>query len=122
MGDVCDGCTDTDGDGFGNPGFPANTCLDDNCPNDANPNQEDADDDGFGDVCDNCPTVHNPDQTDSDGDGVGDACEQPGVPVGGIVVPVNKLELIVSWLGLAVLTVIGVVGRTLLLGVRKGKP
>jgi len=30
MGDSCDLCTDTDGDGFGNPGFPANTCPLDN--------------------------------------------------------------------------------------------
>jgi hypothetical protein len=32
VGDDCDTCTDTDGDGYGNPGFPANTCSDDNCP------------------------------------------------------------------------------------------
>ena len=51
-GDVCDNCTDTDGDGYGNPGFPANTCAEDNCPEN-----------------------YNPDQTDSDGDDKGDACE-----------------------------------------------
>jgi hypothetical protein len=73
---------DTDGDGV----------LDgvDNCPNDANPGQEDADGDGIGDVCDlltdsdgdgvadatdNCPTTPNADQLDTDGDGVGDACD-----------------------------------------------
>jgi len=50
-----------------------------------------------------------------------DACYLPR-RVHVTIVPVNKLELIASWLGLAVLTVIGVVGRTLLLGVRKGKP
>ncbi len=33
-GDACDPCTDTDGDGFGNPGYPANTCPVDGCPND----------------------------------------------------------------------------------------
>jgi hypothetical protein len=33
IGDVCDNCTDTDGDGFGNPGFGYNTCPLDNCPN-----------------------------------------------------------------------------------------
>jgi hypothetical protein len=32
LGDACDNCTDTDGDGYGNPGFPANTCDEDNCP------------------------------------------------------------------------------------------
>lgn len=53
--DTCDDCTtgafdlsndgvDTDGDGACDAG--------DNCPVDANPNQEDSDDDGFGDVCD----------------------------------------------------------------------
>lgn len=52
IGDVCDECTDSDGDGYGNPGFAANTC-----PND------------------NCPWVFNPDQADGDGDGIGDLCE-----------------------------------------------
>jgi PKD repeat protein len=52
IGDVCDDCTDTDGDGYGNPGFPVNTCPDDNCPDDYNPGQEDHDGDGIGDVCD----------------------------------------------------------------------
>jgi len=51
-GDACDDCTDSDGDGYGDPGYPLNVCPDDNCP-----------------------SVHNPDQTDSDFDGVGDACE-----------------------------------------------
>ncbi|UCG60426.1 MAG: immune inhibitor A [Candidatus Zixiibacteriota bacterium] len=46
-------CFDTDGDGFGDPDHPENTCPDDNCP-----------------------YVWNPDQTDSDGDGIGDACEE----------------------------------------------
>ena len=32
-GDVCDSCTDTDGDGYGNTGFLTNTCPDDSCPN-----------------------------------------------------------------------------------------
>jgi len=52
IGDVCDECTDTDDDGYGNPGY-ANTSCDE----------------------DNCPIIYNPDQTDTDGDGVGDACD-----------------------------------------------
>jgi PKD repeat protein len=38
-GDVCDTCTDTDGDGYGDPGYPANTCPEDNCPATSNPDQ-----------------------------------------------------------------------------------
>jgi hypothetical protein len=52
IGDVCDDCTDTDGDGFGNPGYAANTCPDDNCPDTYNPAQTDTDGDGIGDACD----------------------------------------------------------------------
>ncbi|MBI5192546.1 MAG: VCBS repeat-containing protein, partial [Nitrospirae bacterium] len=91
------GCTDTDGDGFGNPGYPANTCPTDNCPDMYNLDQHDTDNDGIGDACDtcmdtdgdgfgdpgfpgntcqtdNCPDISNPDQADVNNDGVGDAC------------------------------------------------
>jgi len=72
---ACDG----DGDGVPDP--------DDNCPGVANPDQEDSNTDGVGDLCDqdgdgvrdavdNCPDDFNPDQEDSDGDGIGDACEE----------------------------------------------
>jgi len=61
---------------------------DDNCPNDSNPNQEDLDRDGIGDVCDtdidgdgvdnsidNCRNDSNPSQNDEDLNGKGDACD-----------------------------------------------
>ena len=71
---------DTDGDGITN--------STDNCPNSANRNQLDFDNDGAGDACDsdkdgdsienvqdNCPSVPNVRQADVDSDGVGDACD-----------------------------------------------
>jgi uncharacterized delta-60 repeat protein len=75
VGNVCDTCTDTDGDGYGNPGYPANTCTLDNCPSVSNPGQEDTDSDGLGNVCDNCPSVSNPGQEDTDSDGLGNVCD-----------------------------------------------
>ncbi|MDH4158360.1 MAG: SBBP repeat-containing protein [candidate division Zixibacteria bacterium] len=98
IGDDCDDCTDTDSDGFGNPGYPANTCPEDNCPDFYNPGQEDTDADAVGDNCDtctdtdgdgygnpgfpfntcpedNCPGVFNDSQADPDGDGLGDECD-----------------------------------------------
>jgi hypothetical protein len=72
---------DEDRDGFG--------LNADNCVTTANPLQENADHDDFGDVCDddddndfvsdgldNCPIDHNPDQSNSDNDAQGgDACD-----------------------------------------------
>ncbi len=75
LGDACDPCTDSDGDGFGDPGFRGNTCPVDHCPATANANNADTDGDGRGDVCDNCPTAVNPGQEDVDHDGIGDVCD-----------------------------------------------
>lgn len=52
VGDSCDVCTDTDDDGYGNPGFLKNTCDLDNCPTIFNPGQDDFDGDLIGDACD----------------------------------------------------------------------
>ena len=68
-------CVDSDGDGFGDPGYTFTTCAEDNCPGAANPEQLDPDFDGVGTACDNCPDTYNPEQLDSDGDTIGDACE-----------------------------------------------
>ncbi|MBU1318362.1 MAG: thrombospondin type 3 repeat-containing protein [candidate division Zixibacteria bacterium] len=69
-------CIDSDGDGFGDPGYPQNQCPDDNCPSDYNPSQQNSDADAYGDVCDNCPTITNPGQEDADGDGIGNVCDE----------------------------------------------
>jgi len=76
IGDVCDECTDTDGDGFANPGYPASTCPVDNCPDDNNPDQTNSDTDGLGNACDNCPDIENPNQSDADSDSIGDVCDE----------------------------------------------
>jgi hypothetical protein len=82
--DCNDNCTDTDDDGYGDPGYPDNTCLDDLCPSDSNkfdPGQcgcgeveTDTDLDLTADCIDNCP-IPNILQSDSDGDEIGDRCD-----------------------------------------------
>jgi hypothetical protein len=76
IGDACDACTDSDGDGFSNPG-----------PSVVNVNQADTDRDGVGDACDDCPAIPDPLQLDSDFDTVGNACDcnptDPDVRPGG---------------------------------------
>ncbi|MCK6555540.1 S8 family serine peptidase [Candidatus Binatia bacterium] len=75
IGDACDPCVDSDQDGFGNPGYPTNSCLTDNCPYAPNVDQSDGDGDGVGDACDNCATLANAGQEDCDYDGQGNACD-----------------------------------------------
>ncbi len=74
VGNVCDPCTDTDGDGFGDPGFGASVCPPDLCPAVYDPVQLDSDGDGAPDACDVCPGLFDPDQGDPDGDGLGSRC------------------------------------------------
>lgn len=49
--------------------------IDDNCPYEPNPEQEDFDNDNHGDVCDNCPLLFNANQSDDDNDEVGNLCD-----------------------------------------------
>ncbi len=67
--DIDDNCTDSDGDDYGNPGYPANTCPADNCPLVPNPDQNDTDSDDMGDACDD----------DVDGDGILDDGDLNGI-------------------------------------------
>ncbi|TNF38591.1 MAG: hypothetical protein EP329_00140 [Deltaproteobacteria bacterium] len=75
-GDVCDTCSDADGDGWGAAGLDQSTCASagDDC-NDAAGNGDDDDHDNVCAPLDNCEGVFNDDQSDLDGDGVGDLCD-----------------------------------------------
>jgi len=90
VGDACDNCTDTDGDGYGNPGFPNNTCDEDNCPLIANSDQLDSDTQNGGDVCDICPADPT-DLCDPNGSGSGAI----GPEGGSITSPDNSTTIIV---------------------------
>ena len=74
--DLVNTCPDTDKDGIFD--------FDDNCPNDANAEQEDSDLDGIGNGCDNCPLVQNANQQDLNSNGIGDVCEVLGQATYGI--------------------------------------
>jgi len=75
----------------------------------------DTDNDGIPDDQDNCPNTYNPNQEDADGDGLGDVCDPTPypVPVGGVIVPVSRLELLAPWLELATLAALAALGVAL---------
>ena len=72
FGDLCDVCTDTDGDGLGDASFSSNLCNLDPYAGDP---ENDADNDELVAATDNCPWDYNPDQEDADQDGLGDLCD-----------------------------------------------
>jgi len=84
QGDMCDTCTDFDGDGFGDPGFELNECPVDNCPLIKNTEQKDFDGDLLGDACD----------LDDDDDGVLDEDDLCPETLPGTVVALTGCSLV----------------------------
>jgi len=91
LGDLCDPCTDTDGDGSGNMDFPANLCPVDLCPYNAGLNA-DPDGDGLADECDNCPLIANANQANADFDFEGDLCDVCPNTFGAIPSPLTDVK------------------------------
>lgn len=117
VGDACeacygvtpcaDCCGDPDGDGviaYQEPSLEPGL-FGDNCPFVSNPEQEDRDEDGVGNVCDNCPNVANPDQLDTNADRIGDACPEdvPEFCASAEQVPSDRRELIESFVARGVI-------------------
>jgi hypothetical protein len=74
----------SDADGDGVPDDSTGERPADNCPFLENPEQDDSDGDGAGNVCDFCPLlpVKDGEHADADNDGVGDACDNCRLPNG----------------------------------------
>jgi len=88
IGDACDPCTDVDGDSYG----VGPSCIGPDCDDTdhaINPGATEICDDGMDNDCDGFVDGRDPD------------C--PSIPVGGYVVPMNRLELLLPWMGLVAL-------------------
>ena len=121
-GDVCDPCpldpNTTDCESFDPNDLDRDGIADDedNCLGLSNPDQADADGDGFGDACDdfpndntehedsdgdgigdnsdNCLETENADQVDTDNDGLGNACDEcPDIATGNHSAPYSNYDL-----------------------------
>ena len=70
-----DNCVNTPNDNQDDADDDGRGDLYDNCVNDPNFDQVNTDGDDYGDLCDNCINDINNDQVDGDDDGAGDACD-----------------------------------------------